>query len=510
MSIAVTIEEAMRDRHLLGSALGDIETFAVWLVILKAAFGLGLNRQERRLFNKVAGSRKPPSRRVRELWAIVGRRGGKTRIAAALAVFLALCADHAGKLAPGETGYVLVLAASKAQADACFSYCRGFIEASPILGQQIDTITSDEIRLKGGIVIAVHPNNFRTVRGRTLLACIFDEVAFWRDEGSAQPDIETLRAVLPALATTGGMLIGISSPYRQIGLMHSRKRDYFGKEDPDVLVVAGATQDFNPTIDKSVIERARREDPTAAASEWDGEFRADIAQFLPDEVIDDAVDQGRPLELPPREGAHYRAFMDASAGRHDAYCLGIGHCKGDKFIADVIRGRKPPFDVREVTTEFVKLAREYRCGTIVGDNYAGEWVKQAVEEAGGEFRRSDMAKSGLYLEALPFFMRGAVSMPNLPPLVRELRLLERRTSRSGRDSVDHPPNGGTDDHANVLAGCMREVMADHRRAMTEDYGIAFPKILSGPPIGPQFWNGPDGTGAAPPPMPSKFMFRGED
>jgi hypothetical protein len=63
------------------------------------------------------------------------------------------------------------------------------------------------------------------------------------------------------LATTGGMLIGISTPYRRIGLLHQKHRDYFGVDDPDVLVVAGASQQFNPTLDSSVIERARASDP---------------------------------------------------------------------------------------------------------------------------------------------------------------------------------------------------------------------------------------------------------
>jgi hypothetical protein len=35
-----------------------------------------------------------------------------------------------------------------------------------------------------------------------------------------------------------------------------------------------------------------------------------------------------------------------------------------------------------------------------------------------------------------------------------LRLLERRTHRSGRDTVDHPRNG-RDDHANAVCGCLR-------------------------------------------------------
>ena len=49
----------------------------------------------------------------------------------------------------------------------------------------------------------------RAADGRTKVACVLDEVAFWRDETTATPDVETYRAVLPSLATTNGMLIGI-------------------------------------------------------------------------------------------------------------------------------------------------------------------------------------------------------------------------------------------------------------------------------------------------------------
>ncbi|MEI9899643.1 MAG: hypothetical protein WDN31_05275 [Hyphomicrobium sp.] len=106
----------------------------------------------------------------------------------------------------------------------------------------------------------MHPANFRTIRGRTLLAVVFDEASFWRDETSASPDIEVYRAVLPALATTGGMLIGISSPYRRVGLLHQKHRDYFGK-DGETLVIQASTVTLNPTINLGVIARARADDP---------------------------------------------------------------------------------------------------------------------------------------------------------------------------------------------------------------------------------------------------------
>jgi hypothetical protein len=159
-----------------------------------------------------------PSRRVRELWCVCGRRSGKSRIAAAIAVYLALFIKH--RLARGETGMCLVLAGSMDQARAVFGYVRGLLEATPVLWAEVVAVKRFEIELKNGVVLGVHSNSFRTVRGRTLIGCVFDETAFWRDETSAQPDIETYRAVLPSLATTNGMLIGISTPYRKFGLLH--------------------------------------------------------------------------------------------------------------------------------------------------------------------------------------------------------------------------------------------------------------------------------------------------
>jgi hypothetical protein len=383
----------------------------------------------------------------------VGRRGGKSRVAAALAVYLAALVDNRDKLSAGEVGMVLVLAASRQQASVVFNYARGFLEGSPILAGVIETTTADEIRLKSGIIIAVHSNSFRTVRGRTLLACIFDEVAFWRDETSAAPDIETYRAVLPALATTAGLLVGISSPYRRRGLLHDKHRDFFGKDDDDALIVQGSSRLFNPTLDEGVIDRARESDPEAAKSEWDGEFRSDLTALLEDALIDAAIERGRPLELPPRPEFSHVAFIDASAGRHDAFCSGICHREGERVVADVIRGRRPPFDPSSVAAEFADLAKSYGCSSVVGDNYAGEWVARAFEAAGIAYRRAEQPKSVLYLEGLPFFTRGQISIPDYAPLIRELRLLERRVSRSGRDVVDHPI-GGSDDHANVLFGAM--------------------------------------------------------
>jgi hypothetical protein len=51
-----------------------------WRAILKAAYALPMTGEERDLFYEVA-EREPPTKRVKELWVIGGRRGGKDSIA---------------------------------------------------------------------------------------------------------------------------------------------------------------------------------------------------------------------------------------------------------------------------------------------------------------------------------------------------------------------------------------------------------------------------------------------
>jgi hypothetical protein len=453
----ITIDRALMDPRLLGAALGDISPWSTWMVGLKSAFGLGLiTDKERETFATIAGDRSPPEHRVREFWCLVGRRGGKSRIAAALAVFFSCFVPHS--VAKGERPMVLVLAMSTDQALSVFTYAKAFLTESTVLRREIDSITRNEIRLKNGVTIAIHANSFRSVRGRTLLACIFDEVAYWRDDTSATPDTETYSAVKPGLASTSGMLIGISTPYRKTGLLHQKWRDHFGA-DGDTLVVQGPTSLFNPSLSTDEIASQRAADPNAAGAEWDAEFRTELTAYLDDALIERAIDHDRPLELPPRRGIAYQAYIDPSGGvGSDSYTCCIAHKENDVYVIDLCRGTVGAFDPHQVTKAYAALLKEFRCYTVRGDFYAGEWVGSAWVGSGITYTRSPIAKSQIYQEVAPLFARGLVSLPEHPKLLRELRLLERRTHRSGKDSVDHGRNGH-DDFANAMAGALRSLSA---------------------------------------------------
>lgn len=464
------ISEALSHPSFFLPSLDPIASWEPWRVVLKAADGAVLTEDEVAFFQSVSGGREPPTEPVKELWCVIGRRSGKSRIAAAIAVYEAIFRER--KLAAGETGMILCLSPTQPQARLVLEYARGFLRASATLASEIESETAAEIRLRNNITIAVHAASFRNIRGRTILACVYDECAYWRSDdevASSNPDVEIHRAVAPSLAASGGKLIAISSPYRRTGLLHQKFKAFHGVVNDRVLVIQGESRLFNPLLNAETISAAYLEDPEAASSEWGAEFRSDLAAFMDDELIDQCVDRERPRELPPVKGRAYSCFVDPSGGRADFYCIAIGHRDEARFVLDVIRGARPPFNPAEVTSEYARLAQDYSVSKIVGDNYAGEWVSQAWRDAGMTYERSEMPASQLAIEALPSFARGSISLPDHAVLIRELKALERRTSRSGRDTVSHPP-GLHDDHANAVFGALRNAVRAQNSLFTGTIG----------------------------------------
>ena len=277
--------------------MNDAEAFAPWFegpswdawrVILKAAYALPMTPQELIAFGELAGGRPPPSRRVRELFVVGGRRGGKDSIASLLAVFAATLEEgHRGRLRPGEKALVQLLAVDRDQSKIVLGYIRSYFDEIPDLRAMIVRETRNGFDLNNDVSITITTNSFRQVRGQTVVLSIFDECAFWKDETSVKPDVETYRAVKPSLATLpGSMLVAISSPYRKSGLLYDKWRAHFGKDSDDVLVIQATSRQLNPTLDASLVEQALEDDPAAARSEWLGEWRNDLASFIDIELIE--------------------------------------------------------------------------------------------------------------------------------------------------------------------------------------------------------------------------------
>lgn len=453
MKPLVTIREALSDDNLLGTALPG-ESWLPWQVLLIASMGEALTDEEREIYTVLTERDVEPLEPVEELWGIVGRRGGKTRAAGTLAAYIGGLCDHSGYLAPGERGVIPILAASTAQAGRAFMHAKGILQHSPMLADLIDgEPTADTIRLTTLVDIEVKPANFRTVRSITAVAAIADEIAFWSVEGSANPDSEILNALRPSLATTGGPLMVISSPYAKRGELYGTfKRDFGAEGDPVILVAKGASSTFNSTLPQKVIDRAYARDAAAASSEYGGEFRNDIQAFIDRDVVEANVTRGM-VERRPYSGIRYVAFVDPSGGSNDSMTLAIGHSEGDKAVLDAIREEKPPFSPEAVVGKFCAVLKEYGITEVTGDRYAGEWPREQFRKLGITYNVGEIVRSDLYRDMLPVLNSQRADLLDSPVLVNQIVGLERRVARGGKESIDHAPNGH-DDVANAVAGVL--------------------------------------------------------
>ncbi len=453
MTPLVSMREALTSTAYFGSYLAG-PTWANWRVILLAIMGERLDEAELAIFRALTGRETSPLERVREFWGIIGRRGGKSRAMSVLAAYVAGCCDHRGVLAPGERGVLPVLAASTTQARSIFNLTKGVFESVPRLRSLVEGDTADTLSLTSRIDIQVRPASFRTIRSISAVSAIADEVAFWRDaETSVNPDAEVIAALRPALLTTGGIFVGISSPYASRGeLFSAYDRHYGPKGDPLRLVAKATSRTMNPSLPQEEIDRAYADDPARAGAEYGAEFRQDVEAYVSREVLKRLVSP-EVKEREPEAGRIYRAFVDMSGGSNESAAIAIAHQEGVRVVLDAVRERKGPHSPEAVTEEFATLLKRYGLSTVTGDPYAGRYPREAYERYGITYKLSERNKSQLFVDLLPRLNSGEVDLLDVAAIVDQLAALERRTARGGRDTIDHPPNG-RDDLANAVAGAL--------------------------------------------------------
>jgi hypothetical protein len=476
----MTLLEALRDANLFGRHFRG-PSWKAWRVFLAALFAEPPQVGDIDLYRVLTGRTAWPKAPFVEAALIVGRRGGKSRTLALIAVFLACFRDYGPYLAPGEVATVAILAADRSQARAIFRFCLGLLKAVPLIEPMIVRSDAEQIVLSNRVVIEITTASFRSTRGYSYAAVLADEVAFWRsDETSANPDVEIMRALRPGLASIpGSMLLIASSPYAKRGELYAAYRRHYGRDDARVLVWKADTATMNPSIDPAIIREAYESDPEAARAEYGAEFRDDLADFVSRETVDAVTMWGR-SELPPEAGVAYSAFCDPSGGVSDAMTLAIGHLGREAVcVLDAVLEVRPPFDPEAAVKACAELLRRYGVSVVTGDRYAGEWPVARFREHGIEFVQSARPKSDLYRDLLPLLNAGRVEFLDLPRLGAQLCGLERRTARSGRDSIDHAP-GGHDDLANAVAGCLVGLDLDRRPALVDLRNVAGPDGLGGP------------------------------
>ena len=451
-----TYVEACTDPHLFAPWFSG-DTWAAWRVIDKGIFGLPFVGSEPQVFEQLTGRTDQPTSLATEVWLAFGRRGGKDVKAASYVTWLGTFgADQYGyrkRLTRGERGVVQLLAVDRDQAQVCFGYVKAMFE-QPMLVKLVERITSDSIELKNQISIEITTNDKRRVRGRTVVAAVFDEVAHWKSDSTVNPDKEVYEAIMPSMATIpNSLLIGISSPYSRRGLLWEKHQRHWG-EPGSILVARAPTWVMNPTLarDGEFISGQFKRDSAWASGEYGAEWRADIEAFVSLDAVEACIEEDMRERLPDRRTG-YVAFIDPSGGSNDSFTCAIAHREGKTPILDCIREIRPPFSPEQAVEELADLMRKYRVSRARSDKFGGVWVVDAFRRAGIHIEQSAKPKTDLYADLLPLINSAACDLLDNDKMISQLVGLERRDTRSGKRSIDHSP-GGHDDVANAVAGAI--------------------------------------------------------
>ena len=215
------ITQFMSDPAIFGNQFSN-ESWDSWRALLSGFYGEECTDPAK--FETL--TQRTPDGPYSELWMVIGRRGGKSHAAALIAAYEAFLKDHRARLAKGEVATVMVVAADRRQARTIFRYIKGLINSNEMLRKMVANDKDQSIELNNSCVVEIGTSNNRALRGYTISCAILDEIAFWPSDGMT-PATEIVRGIRPALATLGGPLIALSSPYARKGVLWTTYHKHF-------------------------------------------------------------------------------------------------------------------------------------------------------------------------------------------------------------------------------------------------------------------------------------------
>ena len=302
----------------------------------------------------------------------MGRRGGKTRATAVYAAYLAALVNWREVIVRGEIGTLLIISNTIPQAKIRFSHVLSIFEESPALRGMITRQTNDTIELgRLRTAIRVLPASSITSRGHSYIGVILEEFAFFDCREDMQlTDTELLRALTPALVSTRGPLIMISSAFLAEGEFYKSVVTNWAEAGGDrALVIRGASHELNPNlVDDEEIAASYRDDPISSRSEYGSQWRDARSNFIARTQIMELVEEISRRD--PEPYAEYVAAVDMSSGLgKDLAAAAVSHydpVRNQSLLDGVIEIR-PPFKANEAIEQIRNFLMPYLIHTVYGD-----------------------------------------------------------------------------------------------------------------------------------------------
>ncbi len=388
-----------------------------------------------------------------------GEKVGKSWILIDLAVSTVLGTKWLGAFAikrPGEAWYV------DCEYDA-IGALQGSPYASCIVATTADSVT---ITRPDGKIVSIEAlpatRGGSSLRGRTLVGALLDEVAFFRDADFVINDEAIVQAVAPRVVGDG-QIIACSTPWARMGLLFDLWSSDFGK--PRTALVAHATTPLMRNNDPALMAMISREmarNPSNARREYFAEFTDSEAALLSGADVDAAIDATR--ERPFRRTCRYAITCDIGL-RNDSTALLVFHTENRKrdngppesvLIVDAVRRLTPTLDQRvtidQVEHAIANLADEYDVTTIAGDLHYADAIAPRLKQRGIRFAELSMSAQERRATSMQArFTSQSVRLIDDRALVSELKNLRIVRRAGGGFSVGAPDSKRKHDD---LADCL--------------------------------------------------------
>lgn len=253
----------------------------------------------------------------RELVLVLGRRSGKSALSAIFAayeIYKLLRRSHPQAyygMPSGSEIRVLCVANDKEQASIVFDDMRGHVEQVDYFKSALANVTQTFMRFrtendrkkfgdvgKSTIAASFKSSIAKGLRGRGVMCCILDEIAFFVDDGKSSAE-RVYKAIMPSLGQfsprdpknrlkpigpTEGRMILISSPDSKEGFFYRMYQMAMSKSkgSSDMLVIQAPTWEVNPTLDRSYYEKEYFKDPKSFMTEHGAEFSDRVRGWIED------------------------------------------------------------------------------------------------------------------------------------------------------------------------------------------------------------------------------------
>lgn len=373
-------------------------------------------------------------------------RSGKTRLAGAATVRLALTGDVEG-LQPGEIPRVPLVSLTLDKAMEAFSQIEATMRDRPALARFLVEEPA------GGCIKLRHPSGkiveIRIAAGKRagaslismwLLGAVFDEsTRMMGASDGAVVNLDHELAALPSRLRDGGQTWLIGSPWAPMGPVHAKVAAHHGSPSRAIVVIRAKGKWMNPSwwTDKRAEQlRTSKDvaDRTSYTTDCEAEYTEAEEGLYPSHEIDAATRVG-PLVIPPLPGWTYCAAMDP-ATRGNAWTLVVK--TRDQQGRDIVvlthqwhAGKAEKLDPEDVLKEIADLLEPYRVRVVATDRWSVDAMTALARHVGlalveHDYTGTDLVQ--LYTEVQTKMAAGLLELPPDPDLRADLLPVRKKAT----------------------------------------------------------------------------------